>query len=228
MLKKSKPQSLESYLAQIAHELRALPAQARADEMREIEAHLGAMLEQRGDVATVLMQFGKPRKVGRDLRRAWERKQDEAWWRLPLAAVIGVGFPNFAWLTSAFVATGGKFYSLSFLNDYNAQLARFSGSNWFVWTPAMFFVSGVAMGAISPKYSRWMGWMFFLSCLVEMALQIRPDDDSFDFLFGPGTTKFFFVLMGLMSLVLSLPCFYGARIGARFSRNRDAKIADAK
>ncbi len=80
------------YLTQIAHELRDLPPQARADEMREIEAHLRVMIEARGDVAGVLAQFGKPRKVGRDLRRAWERKQPESWMRCPWALILGCTF----------------------------------------------------------------------------------------------------------------------------------------
>ena len=86
------PQSLESYLAQIARELRALPPQARDEEMREIESHLRAMIEARGDVAGVLAQFGQPRKVGRDLHRAWERKQPESWMRWPWALILGCTF----------------------------------------------------------------------------------------------------------------------------------------
>ncbi len=87
MFNNSQPQSLEMYLAQIAHELRALPPQARADELREIEAHLAALVlasQQLDDTSHVLAtnialkQFGAPRKVGRNLRRAWERKQPEA------------------------------------------------------------------------------------------------------------------------------------------------------
>ena len=104
--------SLELYLAQIARELRDLPSQARADELREIEAHLRALIEARGDVAATLAQFGAPRRVGRDLRRAWERKQPEAWWRAivaPIVAVISyvlVGLPLIHSTLDFYVALG--------------------------------------------------------------------------------------------------------------------------
>ena len=200
MLNKPEPQSLESYLSQIAHELRHLPTQARAEELREIESHLRAMIEARGDVAAVLAQFGRPRKVGRDLRRAWERKQPEAWWRLPLAIGIGVGLTHV----------------LSYIN-LKENLDVFYFFNTVLVT---FFFAGLAMGAISPKYKRLMGWIFCLEYFVESAYMMPPS--FFKPMFGSINPVIYYMGLGIVSLILSLPCFYGVQIGARFSRKRAA------
>ena len=202
--------SLESYMAQIERELRDLPASARADEMREIEAHLRAMIEASGDVAAVLAQFGAPRKVGRDLRRAWERKQSESWWRLPLAIGVGVGLTH----------------ALSYLPMENFGIEKFGNSYAFGSTLVTFFVAGLAMGIISPKYRPLLGWIFCLEYFAEAAYQMPPG--FFKPIFGSINPVFYYSGLGVVSLILSLPCFYGVQIGARFSRKRDAKIADAK
>ena len=137
-------QPLELYLSQIEHELRALPPQARADELREIEAHLCAMLETRGDVAAVLAQFGKPRKVGRELRRAWERKQPESWINGALALVLSCAFAGWH-------------------NEMKSKLylyATYANQNFFiahsiVKTNAVevinFFAFGLLIGLFSPR-----------------------------------------------------------------------------
>ena len=137
MPNKSKPESLEIYMAQIADELRDLPSQARDEELREIEAHLRAMIETRGDVAGVLAQFGQPRKVGRDLRKSWERKQPEAWWRAVLAPVFGLAF------------------SVYFIEPFEQGFYDFySPSDMASITIVSFFLISITtymMGLISPK-----------------------------------------------------------------------------
>ncbi len=225
-MKNSQSQSLETYLNQIARELRALPAQARADELREIESHLQTMINARQDVAGVLAQFGQPRKVGRDLRRAWERKQPEAWWRLPLAIAVGIGFTPAVQLVRGFVATGGKFGSLSELYNYPQQAESFNGFYEFGSLAVTFFISGLAMGAISPKYWRWMGWIFCACYFAEVAHLMPPS--FFGPLFASMNPTVYYGSFAAISVILSLPCFWGVPIGARLSRKRAAQIADAK
>ena len=229
----SKSESLEFYLSQIERELRDLPSQARADEMREIESHLRAMTEARGDVAGVLAQFGKSRKVGRDLRRAWERKQPEAWWRVILAPLGSLLFQ--ALMIFLFLAV------TPIVQEWDDQLRRLfpwtiaEFSVWgFVYILSMIFcfssyflLSGLVMGAISPKRSKWIVAAYFLPVLMTISSEA----------FGRGISAFdnasgdqFSVIWSLIGfhILSTLLCFYGSQIGARFSRKRDAKIADAK
>ena len=97
---------LDEYLGQIARELRGLPDAAREDELREIEAHLRALIEagkqlENGSeaqaTAAALQQFGPPKRVGRQLRRAWENKQPEEWWRAIVSPVLGLVFYALTW-----------------------------------------------------------------------------------------------------------------------------------
>lgn len=220
MSKKSEVQSLENYLAQIERELRALPSQARADEMREIEAHLRTMIEARGDVAGVLAQFGKPRKVGRDLRRAWERKQPEAWWRAILALIAGVAVQAFATILLVAVVQISSEYSwdTKFQVAFSPSIAVFIGvSLMILYYSAVPFASGLAMGAVSPKRSKWIIGLYFVSLLaIVLFEQIRIGNSDSDF----GGDLLSSLLFGLGAHVAtSLLGFYGVHLGARRERH---------
>ena len=234
MLKRSELGSLEYYLAQIARELRDLPPQARADEMREIESHLRALIEARGDVAAVLAQFGRPRKVGRALRRAWEHGQPEAWWRAGLSPICALAFQIFA--VFLFIAGTGMVQEY----QWDVQIQRAFPQTLFgfsVWGFAYLFfllvcfssyclISGLVMGAISPKRSKWIIVAYFLPVLAALSSES----------FGRGVSAYdnasgdaYSVIWSLMGthILSTFLCFYGSQLGARLSRRRAAKIADA-
>ena len=197
MPNKSKAESIESYLAQIAHELRDLPSQARAEELREIESHLRAMIEARGDVAAVLAQFGKPRRVGRDLRRAWERKQPESWINGALALVVSCGFAGWH---------GQFIFWLYPLHSGHSFLVAYSSIDvvWMEVFKATIFglILGLFLGLIAPQRK----WFFIFLTMILMS--------SFDFL--PILTgdltwlKYFFVSYTIRTL---LPLTLGAYLG---------------
>lgn len=85
---------LEDYLQRLEAALAPLPSQARAEEVREIEAHLRILIEgnrERGvgedeAVALSLRQFGDAETVGRDLRRQWNKKSEH-----PARMVLAMG-----------------------------------------------------------------------------------------------------------------------------------------
>ncbi len=189
-------------MAQIAHELRDLPSQARADEMREIESHLRAMIEVRGDVAGVLAQFGKPSKVGRDLRRAWERKQPEAWWRAVISPIIAVmfyvivGLPLTHNLMNGYVSLG--IYGLP---------VTIIGLNF---VDSLFILpTGYIAGLISPKRGL-LGFVGFMLLSSIRGIIVE------DFL---RSSWIFSMMFSYMFVII------GAYFGARLSRKRSARIA---
>ena len=199
---------LANYLNQIEHELRELPAQARADELREIEAHLQTMIEARGDVAGVLAQFGQARKVGRELRRAWERKQPEKWWRAVLAPIAGV----ISFATSVLVYNK----SLDYLGDIVNQ--DWSNPMYFCFgliVLVMFFFAGFAAGIISPK----RGLLLTLAYSVYCATILFTLPAALDRADVPGESVisviFLFLLFGLLAPIAALA---GTYFGARRSR----------
>ena len=73
---------IEAYLAQVKTQLKGLSAQQRSDEVRELGQHLQFLVEEgqgRGlsegeAVRAALSQFGRHRKVGRDLNKALLRQ----------------------------------------------------------------------------------------------------------------------------------------------------------
>ena len=226
MFKSSKPQSIETYLEQIARELRDLPSQARADEMREIEAHLRTMIEQRGDVAAVLAQFGKPRKVGRDLRRAWERKQPEAWWRAVLALSLGLAM----WTAFNFAA---REFFLAYLFDHGVDMyGVMAGThapidiNTALISKVLFylqisgvltsFATGYAVGFISPKHRTIIVGSVVFLLISKRILTTLNSPSGIEM---PDVLEF-----AIVFLFLSI----GALLATRQSRKRDAKIAEAK
>ena len=207
-------QALETYLAQIAHELRDLPDSARADEMREIETHLRAMIEVRGDVAAVVAQFGAPHKVGRDLRKAWERKQPEAWWRGGISTFVGI----------AAYAVG--------LTSWASILFLFTDDQGFVKTPPdiylvayaslMALISGAISGSISPKRGWLMGTLASLVCICFFSFLYLSDatdcNEAFDVL-----SRLLSFWIG-QALSFQIGIYFGARRGRRIS----SRIAKAK
>ena len=70
---------LETYLTEIATHLSALPPKQRAEELREVRAHLLSAVEayqklgetEREAVESALRQFGPPPQVGSGLVKAW-------------------------------------------------------------------------------------------------------------------------------------------------------------
>ena len=211
MLKKSEPQSLEIYLAQIERELRDLPSQARADEMREIEAHLAALIEQRGDVAGVLVQFGKPCKVGRDLRRAWERKQSEKWWRAVAAPFAGaLTFIVSSLICNPFVAYLDDTMSPAWLDPIYLYPS--------LCLLMMVFFAGFAIGVVSPK----RGFLPILAYFVYSIYLIFTLPQALDRAKVPGENTMgviaIFFLVGLIMPVVSLiGIYFGARRSRRIS-----------
>ena len=213
MSKTSETQAIESYLAQIAHELRDLPSQAREEEMREIEAHLRALIEARGNVAEVLAQFGKPRRVGRDLRRAWERKQPEAWWCSIAALMFALNFclfiapPLFQEFYRFYMGMQGV--NLSTYQPINADsTTNIAFENMHI--VAQFFAFSLVltatyiMGLISPKRSKFLiaGILVFL---------IWPN------VMHEGLTTSIWTFIIAINLVVAsfIGCYFGSRHGRR-------------
>ena len=199
-------QSLELYLAQIAHELRDLPPQARADEMREIEAHLRALVlagQQLEDIsadaatATALRQFGEPRRIGRKLRRAWERKQPEAWWRAVLAPIIAA--------TSFFF--GGSALMQCFFALHLLPYGIPYGFNSVI--SLICFTSSYIAGLISPK----RGLFGIMGLLILITLN------------GITTEDFLNSSWIIQSVIVCVSAIVGVYFGARFNRKRATRIA---
>ena len=184
---------LANYLNEIEHELRDLPANARENEMREIKAHLRALIqvEQQPQEASeidataiALRQFGEPRAIGRKLRRAWERGQSEAWWRAGLALAFALGF----YAISAFPLMQEFFnFYLDFhgvdatipADDANARtiyqiLAVYSQFLGFFF---MLFETYV-MGLISPKRSKWVIATILVCMIIPMTFGAYPNVSS--------------------------------------------------
>ena len=219
-------ESLDTYLAQIGRELRQLPAQARADELREIEAHLRALvlasrqLEDIGEAeatAAALKQFGVPRRVGRNLRRAWERRQPEAWWRAVVAPIAGVVF--FALFSLSFEtvldlswATQRKLIDAFFDTSWIAPLLTFG-----IYSLLGFgcLSTGIVMGHISPKRSQ----LIFISLLAIFST-IAVWENAITFSVPGDATVFSGYVCGLVVVML------GIRVGAHRARRRTARIAN--
>ena len=204
----SKIPSLETYMAQIAHELRALPAQARADELREIEAHLRALIEARGDVAAVLAQFGAPRKIGRELRRAWERKQPEARWRAMVSPLAGLIFFALFSLVMSWAARS----QMETLIAPRALPLLIPGIYFFMGVGL--FSTGFVMGYISPK----RGNLIFLSLIaVFSAISMWQNETTLTTFINAALFSSYFY--GLIAVV------FGILFGARRGRKLSARIA---
>ena len=85
---------IERYLLELARQLRWMPPDRRAAELREIRGHLEALVARRMDegdcnadaVATAQRQFGSPRQISRGLKMA--ANTSESWWLLA-AAIMG-------------------------------------------------------------------------------------------------------------------------------------------
>ncbi len=209
MSKKSETQSLEDYLNQIAHELRDLPSQARADEMREIEAHLRTMIETRGENATAeaLAQFGKPRRVGHELRKAWERKQPEAWWRAGLAPIAVVMFCALTWLV------------LTAFPIYFPDTPEFLSFPFYVYAPLLCgslitFFAGFIAGIVSPKRGIVLTSVVCSFYLVIMILSVAELSV---------TAKLTGLIVVIPWICLAPMCWAGTRFGARCDRKLSAR-----
>lgn len=227
MSKALEPQSLETYLAQIAHELRALPASARADEMREIEAHLRALVQagqqlediSKAEATTVgLRQFGSPRAIGRNLRRAWERKQPEAWWRAGLALTFALGF--FAIVVIPFMQ-GFYAFHLNFhgvdtsVPQADAKIVAIYGilatySQFFSFFFMVF--TTYVMGLISPKRSKWVISSILAYLLVPIFFSSYPNTSLF---------------VSILAVNLVTAAMGGTYLGSRHGRRLLSRIAKA-
>ena len=220
----SKIPSLETYMAQIAHELRDLPSQARADEMREIETHLAAMIEARGDVAAVLAQFGKPRKVGRDLRRAWERKQPESWWKMGLSmlSVFAVMLIYSLVMRQFIIAEAESNPAVTVLESHlhlnlGADSLIFRNFPLFLMTAGIFatFAKGYVAGLISPKRGALIA-LSFISLQLILRIALTPNYFA----------SYLSVLSSFTELIQNvLIVLVSARIGARHSWKRKTRFA---
>ena len=226
----SKIPSIENYLAQIARELRDLPASARAEEMREIEAHLDALVQagqqleeisQTEATTTALRQFGAPRQIGKNLRRAWERKQSEPWWCAAGAAMFAVDF--FVMLVHPVVLGFTNFHA-------GAQGVRMQAYESVLLNPQMFaaaqsmapvmqFLSAFStlfvaciMGLLSPKRGKEV--LALLLVLGFGGLLSDPDNLT--------------VFAGTLMLNTVICAIIGAHFGAIHGRRWLSRRADAR
>ena len=201
-------ESLETYLSQIAHELRDLPAQARADELREIESHLRALVlasQQIEDVSeaeateTALRQFGSPKGVGRKLRRAWERRQPEAWWRALLAPILALNF-------STYVID-------PFLQGFTISYVPPSFASIMAMMMLLTFAMTYGMGLISPKRAK-------LSVGIMLAFIVAPSLLTATFTFS--------ALDSFGAASFALPAIIGVYLSERHSRALAARLFKVK
>jgi|GEM_PF-179176 len=148
----------ESYLEQLEVQLRPLPPQIRNEEIREIQAHLWALMEshiERGDneaeaVAAALQQFGPPQVVGRSLRRAWAERPEA-----PAQLALAVGGALMCHLIGCYFGLAGvALVSLYMLQNAVWPEDPASGLNiilnaWFLLiTP---FLAGRVASLIAPR-----------------------------------------------------------------------------
>lgn len=237
-MSKPKFESLSDYLAQIERELRFLPHQARESELREIEAHLRALIEagqsqnDADGVTQALAQFGKPRRVGRDLRKAWERKQPEEWWRVILAPLSALIFQMSAIFLFGFVLTIDKKYSW----DAQIQGVFSHSAAGFIYLSLMILyflafhlITGFVLDKVSPKRCKWVIISYFLSVLMLISSEpIERAISAYDNSSSDSLSIIWFVLG--FHILSTLLYFSGAHFGVRFrrSRKRSARIANAK
>ncbi len=96
---------LDAYLEELSRSMRGLPRARRAEELREMEAHLYALVEARRELGYTadeavegsLRQFGEPRRLGRGLVWAWYRRR----LAIPGATACAIGWTVvFAYLYS--------------------------------------------------------------------------------------------------------------------------------
>ena len=101
-------QQLEDYLEQIRFQIKSLPQDKQNEEVQELQQHLLTIVESRmeeGDceeeaVAAALRQFGRPRQVGRSLRKAWHsRSNAEGKVTIPLNKFVSAGLWSLAFST---------------------------------------------------------------------------------------------------------------------------------
>ena len=230
MSKALESQSLESYLAQIERELRDLPANARADEMREIEAHLSALvlagqqlenLSHAQATAVALKQFGAPRIIGRKLRKAWERKQPEAWWRAVLAPVVSLTFLAVTMVT--FDVFSNSLFDVDTISPFWSIL---SGGFMILGLLLQFFGTGFLAGLISPKRGIGLAFIYCLY-LVYGAIIIFPTFIKQAGIADSDIMSLFCMTFsyGLISLLAGLA---GTRSGARRGRKLPAQIREGR
>ncbi len=230
-------QSLEIYLSQIERELRDLPAQAHANEMREIEAHLSALvlagqqlenLSHAQATAVALKQFGAPRAIGRKLRKAWERKQPEAWWRVIVAPIAGSAFIAISILTIDMISAS--------LGNVNYNFGSFAFYFWTILGVLLpFFVAGFIASVLSPKRGIILTALYgFLAIcgltIIHSFIKQAGDTDSI-------ITKWFYTMV-LYGVISTIACWsgtiFGTRHGGKFldyitaSRKSLARIAGGK
>lgn len=211
------PESLDDYLSQVARELRVLPNRARDEELREIEAHLRALVEARqGDEAGALKQFGPARRVGRNLRKAWERKQPEAWWRAALALIL-IELVFYMIIIPMYEGYARFFSGLALRPPINFVLF------WCFALLILFIipiVTGFVVGLISPKRGHIA---VFIASLLTSTMEWLNPQNYFNFSdFTAITLLLIFYFSSVLSAIL------GLHLGARRGRKRHAQIVNSR
>ena len=234
MMRKPEVQSLETYLREVSHQLRHLSASARAEELREIEAHLRALVlagqqledtSQAEATAAALKQFGAPRRVGRNLQKAWERKQPEVWWRAMLALAVAMAMRALFNVTSLELShfyladhdvdmlSGKPFYGFPNAPDVFASLLLYQQIAGVFTAIAI----GYVVGLISPKRG------VMLACLYATFTIIKDLPSHFlsSYNFGPPEILNIFATGATVLFVFTAT---GAYLGARYSKKRAVRI----
>ena len=214
--------SVENYLQQIERELRALPTSARADELREIEAHLRALvlagqqieeISEAEATTAALKQFGAPKRVGRNLRKAWERKQPEAWWRAVLAFIV-IELAFYVAVTPLFEG----FAAFSAVSPMS--LPTSSVLFWCFTLPIVSVIpviTGCFVGIISPKYGQLVA---LVTSILLTLVWLIPYSELYRLEFYASFSLFLLYISTLFSIML------GVHFGAQYLRKRQSRIAN--
>ena len=192
-------QRLEEYLAQVEHELRGVPAPQRDEELREMRQHLIDNVtvnqeilgyDEEQAVATVLEEFGAPKKLAAEILTAWRRGDEKTnWIRIGMAAFYSTVFLYPAFLFAGAVANGaiGSQYRLHDQGGVHENIHLWVVLNWAIvvaiagiyciprtydrrWFRASILYIGWALLSARPDQHTTVGLPLFLAYIVTTSL----------------------------------------------------------
>lgn len=130
---------LEWYLAEVAAQLKSLPAKRREEELREIREHLliavtthrEAGLSEDEGAAKVVVQFGSASVLAQRLTASWRRERRASWfslWGTVALGFVSVYIPNWiVHLVLPFLLSLSHFWQLQLGIDMILILTSFLG-----------------------------------------------------------------------------------------------------